>query len=78
MMLGPAATAFARIYQFGFVSSVVADVVRSVPVRYAGTLPTRSESYLIAIIALVVSTAFWATVTAAIGSLRQTHPTNAA
>ena len=40
-----------------------------VPGRYAGSRPTRRESYVIAVIAFVVSTAFWATVSEAIGSL---------
>jgi hypothetical protein len=33
-----------------------------VPARYIGTVPTRAESYVVAAIAFVVSTAFWATV----------------
>jgi hypothetical protein len=40
-----------------------------VPARYVGSPPTRRESYVIAGIAFVLSTAFWATISRAIGSL---------
>jgi hypothetical protein len=42
-----------------------------VPVRYLGDLPTRGESWIIALIGFSVSTAFWACVGATTEWLRK-------
>jgi hypothetical protein len=50
--------------------AVLASTLYVVPVRYPGSLPTRNESYVIALTSLVLSSAFWITIGGVIASVR--------
>ena len=50
--------------------AVLASTLYVVPVRYPGSLPTRNESYVIALTSLVLSSAFWITIAGVIASVR--------
>ena len=53
----------------GLPALVAAEYV--VPLQYDGSLPTRDESQVIAVFAFVASTAFWTSVSGAVGWLRR-------